>query len=364
MHKNESIKKKYLEYLEDARGFAVVTLSKHAAAISLWQEFIRDEDFGSFSKEKAKGFRKWLGRRKSKTKTGVLSLCTQYHHLQTLKEFFYWLGECPGYKSKIKRNVIEFLNLSRRDRAMALASTPKRIPTFEEVKAIITTNVETEIDRRDRAFISLCAGTGIRVSSLSTLKMKSFDRGRELIYQNPAEGVKTKNSKTILTPFFPIKWDRPKECFIEWYDYLKSKGYGPDDPLFPATAFSDVNGKREYSKELVTKDAWLSASAARKIFKKCCFKVNLPYFNPHSFRHFVIGLLFYTPFTEEQKRAISLVLGHQHVGTTFKSYGHSNITPEKAVEVVKKLNIGKEKISSQGLGEDKLEAIRKIIQNE
>jgi hypothetical protein len=43
--------------------------------------------------------------------------------------------------------------------------------------------------------------------------------------------------------------------------------------------------------------------------------------------------------TEEEKKAISMNLGHENVGTTFGSYGYGHMTPIDAVKIVQKLNM-------------------------
>jgi hypothetical protein len=65
-----------------------------------------------------------------------------------------------------------------------------------------------------------------------------------------------------------------------------------------------------YSKEVVGSTFWRGTAGARKIFEKRCRNANLPYFHPHSFRHLVVNILSKTRLTEEEKRAISLNLGH------------------------------------------------------
>ena len=83
------------------------------------------------------------------------------------------------------------------------------MPTFEEARDIIESiSTANETDRRDRALISFALITGIRISAISSLKMKCFDRKKKLIDQNPGDRVRTKNAKHILTTFFPIGWPR------------------------------------------------------------------------------------------------------------------------------------------------------------
>lgn len=338
MYQNEKEKREFLEQLKGAEGFAESSINTFAGAIDQWQFFTKYEDFRNFNKSKALDFRDWLKLRKTKTKKGTLALTTRDNYLRRTKRFFKWLSKQPIYKSKILENDIEFLRLSKGDARIARQGTTKKMPTLKEAKAIIN-NIEAknEIDMRDRAIICFAIITGMRISAIISLRMKNFNKQEKIIDQNPADGVKTKNSKRILTTFFPIKWERPEQYFIEWYKHLKEKGFTEDDPIFPATLNSVSKDKKIYSKELVNKRFWSGTNSARKIFEKRCLNADIPYYHPHSFRHLIVSVMSKTKLTEEEKKAISLNLGHANVGTTFGSYGYGNMTEEDAVEIVKKL---------------------------
>lgn len=338
IYQNEQVKRGFFEHLRGAEGFAESSVSKFAEAVFQWQTFSEDEDFAAFDKSKALAFREWLGSRAAKTKSGSLSLVAQYHYLRRLKRFFMWLSGQPEYRNKILKNEVDFLRLSKKDARIARSGTTRKMPTFEEAKAIIEgIEVKNEIDMRDRALLSFALATGIRISAIISLRMKSFDQEKKLIDQNPGDGVKTKNSKRILSTFFPVGWDGPERYFLEWFDYLKSKGFRSEDPLFPSTMshFSEIGAS--YSKDFVGNGFWCGTGAARKIFEKRCHDAGLPYFHPHSFRHLVVSILSKTRLTEEEKRAISLNLGHANVGTTFGSYGYGSMSEEDAVAIVQKL---------------------------
>lgn len=338
MYQNEQSKREFLEYLKGAEGFAESSMNAFAEAIDQWQLFTENDDFVNFNKSKTLAFRDWLKSREAKTEIGTISISTQYSYLRRIKKFFKWLSSQPIYKNKILKNDVEFLRLSKGDARIAQQGTTKQMPTFEEVKAIIKSiEAKNEIDMRDRAVICFAFITGMRISAITTLRMKNFNMENKQIDQNPADGVKTKNSKRILTTFFPISWDEPEKYFIGWYKHLKSKGFQPNDPIFPATMNSFTSEKSEYSKEFVGKDFWSGSSGARKIFEKRCKNAGLPYFHPHSFRHLIVDILSEAPRTEKEKKAISLNLGHANIGTTFGSYGYSNMTAEDAIKIVQKL---------------------------
>lgn len=349
IYENEQRKREFFDHLRGAEGFAESSVHTFAEAIAQWQSFFDNEDFGNYDRKRALQFREWLAGRASKTESGQLSLVTQYNYLRRVKRFFTWLSGQPNYRNRVLKNEVEFLRLSKKDARIARAGTTRKMPTFEEVKAIIESiPVNNEIDMRDRAMICFALTTGIRISAITSLKMKNFDPEKKLLDQNPGDGVKTKNSKRILTTFFPIGWEAPERYFIEWYEHLKKKGARPDDPIFPATMGGFSSDKNSYSKEYVGNEFWSGTNGARKIFEKRCKAADLPYFHPHSFRHLVVNILSKTRLTEEEKRAISLNLGHANVGTTFGSYGYGSMTEEDAVKIVQKLK------ASQGNEQNKL----------
>jgi integrase len=66
---------------------------------------------------------------------------------------------------------------------------------------------------------------------------------------------------------------------------------------------------------------WKNAAAIRKIFKEAFGRAHLPYFQPHSFRKTLATLGERICPTPEAFKAWSQNLGHEHVLTTFTSYG-------------------------------------------
>ncbi len=337
-YRNEQAKRRFFEHLSGGEGFASKSVSTFAEAVGQWQQFSKNDDFVNFDRSKAVEFVTWQKTRLTKAKGGQLGLTTQYNYLRRIKRFFTWLSQQKEYK-KIKKDDIDYLRLPRKEARIATAGTTRPMPTFEEVKRIIMSiHPKSEIDERDRAILSLALITGMRISAIATLKIKNFNRAEKLFDQNPGDGVLTKNSKKILTTFFPIGWDEPERFFLDWYDHLVSKGARPDNPIFPST-LKGFSGKNDYSKTLVSDKSWASSSGARKIFEKRCKAAGVPYFNPHSFRHLIVNYMSKARLTEEEKKAISMNLGHENVGTTFGSYGYGNMTPIDAVKIVQKLTM-------------------------
>lgn len=336
-YRNEQAKRGFFEHLRGAKGFTEESVNDYADAIGQWQMFSVNEDFATFDKSKAMTFRDWLARRVTKTAEGKLKAATQYHYLRRVKEFFVWLAGQPEYGQRMVKGDADFLRLSKKDMQIVLAGTTRKMPTLEEVQKVIESIEPTsEIGMRDRALISFALITGCRISAIISLKMKSFDKANHRIYQNPADGVRTKNSKPIVTTFFPIGWDEPRQHFLDWYEYLEGKGFTPDDPIFPATS-SEISVKKAYSKDSISRAFWSVSSSARKIFEKRCENAGVKYYHPHAYRHLVVNLMSKMRLTEEEKRAISLTLGHANVGTTFGTYGYGSMDVERAVDIVREL---------------------------
>lgn len=336
-YRNEQAKRGFFEHLRGAKGFSEDSVNDYADAIGQWQIFSDGADFATFDKSKAVAYCDWLTRRTTKTPDGKLKPATRYHYLRRVKEFFLWLVAQPEYSQKLVKGDADFLRISKKDMQIVLSGTTKEMPTLEEVQKVVESIEHTsEIEMRDRALICFALITGCRISAIISLKMKSFDKTTHRIYQNPADGVRTKNSKTIVTTFFPIGWDEPSRYFLEWYEYLESKGFAPDDPIFPATS-SEISAKKAYSKESISRSFWSVSSSARKVFEKRCENAGVKYYHPHSYRHLVVSLMSKMRLTEEEKRAISLTLGHENIGTTFGAYGYGSMGVERAVDIVREL---------------------------
>ncbi len=337
-YQNEQLKRAFFTYLHGAKGFADTSLRSFAEAIWQWQLFTEGDDFTAFNQEKAMAFKEWLAARPAKTKAGRLSLATQSNYLRRVKCFFLWLSDQPGFKSKIRKADTEFLRLSNQEALIVRSGTTRAKPTLEQAKKIIEgIVVKNDIDLRDRALLSFALVTGCRISAIISLRVKNFDKAERTVHQNPGDGVHTKNTKPILGTLLPIGWDAPERYFLEWFERLEARGAGQDDPIFPATRGEVGRVKTADGSMLVGNLFWKNASGARKVFQKRCTETGSQYFNPHSFRHLAIGIMAKKRITEEEKKAISVTLGHANVGTTFGSYGNTNMSNEEAVSIVKRL---------------------------
>src|SRR3989344_8503611 len=200
IYKNEVIKRRFFGYVINSRGFSPKTVECYEKAIWLWDDFSHKADYISFNKTAAEGFKNWLKAKKKANSQKEISVSYRYDMLRYLKVFFGWLSKQKGYR-KIDQTAVDYLNLSRAEAKIATQPREVKVPTLEELKAVIEgIQDSSEIEKRDRALISLMFLTGARISAIRTLPMKSFDKDKLTIDQNPAFGVKTKFSKRIITP--------------------------------------------------------------------------------------------------------------------------------------------------------------------
>lgn len=368
IYKNELIKRRFFKYLKNSKGFSKETIECYEKAIWLWDDFSNKDDLSNFNKAVAESFKNWLKTKKKANSEKNISISYCYDILRYLKVFFEWLSKQSGYKSRINQTAIDYLNLSKAEARIATQPKNVKSPSLEEIKTVIE-NIEgkSEIERRDKALISLTFLTGARISAILMLPLKSFDREKLVIDQDPKLGVSTKFSKRIVSALIPFLYKEPLKYFLEWFDYLeKQKRFKSNDPLFPATKID--NGKENlsyYNTGKVEPIFWKSSSSPRKIFKKRFEQAGVKYYHPHTLRHLLVKEIAKLPLTEEQKKAISQNLGHENVGTTFGSYGYGRIEEERQIEIIRNIDFKgrNEKIKYHLDQEDIKQLLREMKEN-
>jgi integrase len=280
---NERIKRAYLFYLAEAKGFSEATLDGVAKALNRFETYTKFRDFKAFHIEQAKGFKASLAEQMSTRTKDRLSKATLYATLTALKRFFAWLAGQPGYKSRISYSDADYFNLSAKDTRIAKAHREARVPTLEQIRHVIQTMPAiTDVERRDRALIAFTILTGARDGAIASLKLKHVEIRQGRVDQD-ARQVKTKFSKSFTTWFFPVG-DDFRDTVVSWIQYLRQeKLWGLDDPLFPATKIV-VGYTRHFEASGLDRKHWSGAGPIRDIFKRAFAAADVPYFNPHSFR--------------------------------------------------------------------------------
>ncbi len=326
---NERIKRRYLIYLREAKRLSEASVDQVAAALADFEDKTGYRDFKRFHIEQARTFKRTLGERVSQSTGKPLAKATIHSRLMALKAFVQWLSEQPGYRSRISYGDAEYFNPSANDGRIAKASTPRPVPSLEQIKTVITAMPDaTVIERRDRALIAFTILTGARDNAIASLKLKHVDVEKRNVFQDARE-VRTKRAKSFTSCFFPVGEDI-EAIFVGWVAELRTRRhFGPNDPLFPKTRVVVTDGL--FTADGLQQDHWRDAAPIRRIFREAFQSANLPYFNPHSFRHTLAALGERLCTSAEAFKAWSQNLGHEHVLTTFTSYGSVSLTRQAEI---------------------------------
>lgn len=328
---NERIKRKYFAFLKEAKRLSVQSVDGVASALSRYEGYTKYKDFRTFNTDQVSAFKNHLMEQKGLRSGENLSKATLHATFNQLKHFFQWLSREPGYIARIKYNDAEFFNLSRNDTHIATAKREQRWPTLEQIKHTLDMMpANTEIECRNRALFAFTTLTGARDSAIASMKMKHVNLEQGCVYQD-ARDVKTKFRKTFTTDFFPVG-DEIRKIVEDWVTFLRTeKHWGVDDPLFPKTQLA-ISASQQFEAAGLMREHWSTATPIRTIFKEAFGKAELPYFNPHSFRHTLVQLCYSKCKTHEQTKAWSQNLGHDSVLTTLTSYGE--VSRQRQAEIL------------------------------
>lgn len=318
--RNEKTKRRYFKILTGAKGYSEATLAIIETALQLFEQSTDFQDFESFSERQATRFKSWLDERTNRGHK--LSVASKYHHLRHVKAFFTWLSSQQGFRSRISLDAVSFLTLDRRSRREALTSKPRKFPSLEQVRTLVNSiEVRTVMDRRDQALISFMLLTGMRYSAICSLPIKCLDVENQIVYQDPRQGVRTKNGKAITTLLLPFD-DMMVATVTDWVTYLQeAKQFSPTDPLFPRTRVTQAQDGTAFEAVDVEPLFWKGGNSIRDILKTRSEVAGLPYFNPHSYRHAHVHIALKCCRTPEELKALSQNIGHEQVMTTLRSYG-------------------------------------------
>lgn len=328
---NELIKRDFLRWLLEAGRSCESTVRKVEQSILLYQELNNDVDFRLYNPDRAISFKKALKNREYRGKR--IALTTYHSHLRNIRKFFLWLTNKSSYKSKITPDLVDYLKVSAKEQRIATQETHRDYPTLNYVKSLCQSiDINSEVDTRDRAIIAFTLLSGIRVDAMISLKIGSFDKEKLIVDQNPSAGVRTKNSKRILTVLFEFD-DKLLQYFLNWHSHILGKGFEENDPLFPRSKLNQ--GMKDISfqsAEEVERLSWNGTGQIRNIFKTRSRNANLPYHSPHSLRHLAVYLALKYSISGEQLKAISQNFGHEYVATTLSAY--ANYGDEELVRIL------------------------------
>ena len=315
---NEVVKRKYVQFLELAGGKQASTTDAALRAITLFEQSTGCRPFQKLHLEQIRKFRTQLveitgrgGRH--------LSAATMTATLRRLYDFFIWLSREPGFRSKINPNVARYFLPTDQDVRIARARREKLVATIDDVLRVLSLMpAETDIQKRDRAVVAFILLTGARDGAVASLRLKHLDLSKQTLFQDGRE-VATKGRKTITSYFFPVG-DEPLEIVTTYVARLRELGFGPDDPIFPATELGK-GPRRGFAATGLSRKPWKTAASIRGIFKNAFALVGLPSYNPHSIRNTLVQLGERICSTPEAWKCWSQNLGHEHEMTTFVGYG-------------------------------------------
>lgn len=279
---NERVKRRYMEYLKQAKGQDQKTIDKVAAALVKFEDSTKFKPFKKFHIDQAGKFKSYLENARHPNTKKPLSLSTTDATLRLVKGFFHWLAGQPGYKSKISYTDVEYFNNNAKNARVAHA---QRYIPFPSISA--------------------------------SLKLKHINLFEGLVFQDGRD-VKTKNSKTFTTWFFPVD-NAYRECFDDWVNYLQvDKMFGKEDALFPKPKRVFLNGW--FSFNTLSRENYANSSKINAVVRNAFAMVQLPEYTAHSFRKTLGHYMSDLQLTIEEQKAWSQNLGHDNFSTTISAY--------------------------------------------
>lgn len=314
---NERIKRRYMQYLREAKGQDDKSIDKVRAALVKFEDSTKYKPFKAFHVDQARQFKTALSR--AKTANGKpLSLSTTDATLRLVKGFFHWLAGQQGFKKVLSYSDVEYFNNNRNDARAAHTQRPVQFPSKQAAyHAFQGMSEHNELARRDKAMFAFLMITGARVGAVASLRLKHINLVDGFVYQDGRE-VRTKRSKTITTWFFPMHPDY-LTFFADWVIYLnKVKMFGQEDALFPCPERRFLDGKFVF--DTVSREIYANGSKVNEVFKNAFAQVQMPPYGAHSVRKTLGQEMSDRNLPLDAQKAWSQNLGHEHFITTVSSY--------------------------------------------
>jgi len=317
---NERVKYRYAIYMREARRYDDQSVDAALAAIHRFEANTNFRDFKTFRQEQAVSFKHHLAKQLNARTGKPLAKSTLLSILSDLKAFFRWLACEKDFRRRLKETDADYFNMTEGEGRIARARLEKVVPTLEEVQRVIRAMpFGSDIERRDRVLIAFILLTAGRDGAVVTLKLKHVDVARQHVRWDARE-VATKFRKSFDTYFYPVG-DDIRQIFEEWVVFLeKELGWGPEDPLFPATRM-EVGADGLFRPVGLSRRQWTSADPVRKVFKAAFAAAGLTNVSPHRVRDTVSMLGQRKHMTAEEMKAWSQNMGHERIATTLTSYG-------------------------------------------
>ncbi|MEQ1950100.1 phage integrase N-terminal SAM-like domain-containing protein [Mesorhizobium yinganensis] len=305
------------------------TLDAHIAAVRAFEKFHGGKPFSKMKPEDAAAYRGYvLGARH-------FSRSTIRHQMSFLSRIFGWLGKQEGYQ-QIGETFAEGFLLPRRFESKE-ATEPRPFPTMEEVfRMVLAMPHHTLLQRRDRAIVVASFLFGTRSEATASLRVGLVDVPKQTVSQDPTL-MRIKNGKSQITAWFPIGGPLA-EILSAWIKEMIDLGFVGNDALFPSDQLLTTHKMLLRDSNHMPIEPWSTDAAVRRAFRRGCAAAGLPYFNPHSARHFLRSVRDMFCRTPEERRAWSHNLGHERESTTELNY--AKMTDRRASEIFKQMKIG------------------------
>lgn len=157
---NERVKRRYVNFLREAKGQDEKSLDKVRAALVKFEESTKFKRFKAFHIDQARQFKDALSRAKT-AKGKPLALTTTDATLRLVKGFFHWLAGQQGFKKVLSYADVEYFNNNRNDARAAHAQRPVQYPSKQAACHAFQGMAErTELERRDKAMFAFLMITG------------------------------------------------------------------------------------------------------------------------------------------------------------------------------------------------------------
>ena len=335
---NEAQKRNYWAYLKGPKRLAENTIEGIQRSIYKFDDFIGNDNYKSFNKKIAKNFQDYLDRLSYRGKK--ISEKTIYRALIDVQKFLYWLSGQSGYKSKIHKNDVEYLNPSYSITTIAHNSTPRIYPMDINYlkRLVIGIKGKSELAKRDRALISFLISTGMRAEAITTLSVGCVDctnMDRMIIDQNPAKGVMTKFRRRHTTLALEID-SIFTQCIQEWLGFLRERNIPSDYPLFPKAEICHKQGTFSFVNNKISNKFIQSSSQVSHILKKRCSETGEKYYSAHTIRHLHVHIAEKAINNLHQLKAFSQNVGHKDIATTLSAYAY--LPALQQIEILKNMD--------------------------
>ena len=135
-----------------------------------------------------------------------LAQATVLSTINALKSFLGWLAMQAGYKTRIRLDDIEYLNLSDKFTRAAAAPKERPFPELAMIERVIATMPDqTPLQKRNRALIAFTAITGIRDGAVYLPKAQAF-RSRPM--PSAAGSARGRNQVQQTYRYLPVSTQR------------------------------------------------------------------------------------------------------------------------------------------------------------